>query len=288
MHAPRPTSRCRHLLRKNNRPAGFTLVELLVVIGIIALLISILLPALSKAREMSLRMACSAKLKQIVFASLLCANDHKGYFPLAGVLPGAQPTDLGDPYQQKYSYWPQGQQIAVTGVEPITFSLAPYMSHGGLNGDSSNTAVGKEETDPQGFIKNFLCPSQASAVDQLPQYPLLYYTVAEGYIYGEQVSYIYNEVVLGWGDNNPANNWGRLQGHQSQIRQPALTMLVADGLQGNPTEYNRTGGVDFPGFPPVWDGHPLQRPNADQYHQCGLHDGGCVDQPCCRGRRSVF
>jgi len=88
---------------------GFTLVELLVVIGIIALLISILLPSLNRARETANRIKCASNLRQIGMAMVSYSNDSKGPFPRTIYMMGSlvqltgynQPgtSGLTDPFQ---------------------------------------------------------------------------------------------------------------------------------------------------------------------------------------------
>lgn len=68
-------------LRKVRR-SGFTLVELLVVIGIIALLVSILLPVISKAQESARRASCLSNLRQVHHAFSFYALDNKDRVPL--------------------------------------------------------------------------------------------------------------------------------------------------------------------------------------------------------------
>jgi prepilin-type N-terminal cleavage/methylation domain-containing protein/prepilin-type processing-associated H-X9-DG protein len=67
----------------HSRRRGFTLVELLVVIGIIALLISILLPVLNKAKEAANKVKCLSQIKSIMTATLTYCSDNKGSFPPA-------------------------------------------------------------------------------------------------------------------------------------------------------------------------------------------------------------
>ena len=63
---------------KKERSKGFTLVELLVVISIIALLLSILMPSLQKAREQAKRIVCMGNIKQLAIGIVLYAEDNNG------------------------------------------------------------------------------------------------------------------------------------------------------------------------------------------------------------------
>jgi prepilin-type N-terminal cleavage/methylation domain-containing protein len=115
---------------KTRQRRGFTLVELLVVIGIIALLIAILLPALRRAKESAMRTVCLSNHRTWLQATHLYATDAKQYLPWSNWLGQA-----GFDRQIGYLYDPQkGQAKASFDAEGLnnknsmkTGSLFKYM-----------------------------------------------------------------------------------------------------------------------------------------------------------------
>jgi prepilin-type N-terminal cleavage/methylation domain-containing protein len=99
---------------------GFTLVELLVVIGIIALLISILLPSLNQARENAKATQCLSNLRQLGLAFMMYANAHGGKLPprtASRSIPTVAPFTPGTTHQQwDWIYWQQGRNLADSNV----------------------------------------------------------------------------------------------------------------------------------------------------------------------------
>src|SRR5207247_261617 len=86
------TSAKRFAMTKLNQ-CGFTLIELLVVIAIIAILASLLLPALAKAKQKANGVKCLSNEKQIALGYLLYASDNSDYLPLAAHEGDAAPCE---------------------------------------------------------------------------------------------------------------------------------------------------------------------------------------------------
>jgi prepilin-type N-terminal cleavage/methylation domain-containing protein len=129
-------------------PRGFTLIELLVVIGIIALLMAILFPALSRARGQAKAMVCQTRLRQWGMTLNMYAQDNGGRFPcdgggsagawlLRGMLLGASATDPNAPQDSLHHF--RTKDIACCPV--ATKSLPPERivssSSGSLPGTSN-------------------------------------------------------------------------------------------------------------------------------------------------------
>lgn len=92
------------------RKKGFTLVELLVVIGIIALLTALLLPVLSKARRQAYQVACLSNLRQISAALIAYAGANKGWFPAPGHWDGV--------FEEDWVHWQPGRDFADSRILP--------------------------------------------------------------------------------------------------------------------------------------------------------------------------
>lgn len=155
--------------RKRRAVSMFTLIELLVVIAIIALLTSILLPALKKAREKGKEIACKSNLKQCGLAYNMYASDFNGLAPVSGYPVSSQRLSLDFLRTMGYApssnvllcpSWAPNQFETVGGVAQSTYGIlrpAGWYASSGTDGFISESHDGNNWE----FYKtwNMRCPS---------------------------------------------------------------------------------------------------------------------------------
>lgn len=226
------------------RRKAFTLVELLVVIGIIALLISILLPALNRARGQAKQVQCLSNLRQIGTACLMHANDHRQHVPLGGrlwaslnaTLPSdATPFDMSDTGQKNYSYWFDTK----TRLCPIPIALAPYL--GQTNIDVSSAANAVHSYNNGSAIRVFTCPAN---LDQMQgNYQLGHFLETAKYTTAPNLasSYAFNEAIFGWADKNAPGadmpDHSRCRGNLARVFHPGDVVMMADATPRSGTPW---------------------------------------------------
>jgi type II secretory pathway pseudopilin PulG len=222
----------RPLSISNPARLAFSLVELLVVIGIIALLIAMLMPALANSRESANRVQCLATLRSIGQAAQLHANDHRGYFPLAGwqwdPIDGlTDPKGVKDPEERRYDYY---MDAGIKRPLPITAALGLSL---GVTIRTDSRAHLEEDLKSLNLIRHFTCPSQAAPLQGLSQRdggqawdaPL------------EFTSYVFNEALLGKRDFKP-DRPDPVMGNITRVLRPGEVMLAMDGRPRNMTNDN--------------------------------------------------
>lgn len=186
-----------------HRFRAFTLIELLVVVSIIALLVSILLPALGRAREQTHLVVCQVRLKQLGLGLTMYSQDNEDYFPSR--------SERGP---ESYSLVPTpGPTGGPTGYYPNPMSR-PY--------EEVAIGLGKLYPDYLDTGECFYCP-------KFHRYPILSY---EGGIE--------NGVTVGWQPNVPVvNNATGIQttyiygGGNTDVTKPQIRLNTYVSANGN-------------------------------------------------------
>jgi type II secretory pathway pseudopilin PulG len=139
--------------KTNTRP-GFTLFQLLIVLGLLALLLGLALPAVQKVREAAARIQCANNLKQIALAMMNCADTHEQNMPpLSGLYPNLEEREGN-------------------GRGTLFFHILPYIEQDQLYQSSLDKdgtkmhSVWNNGTYAR-IIKTYVCPSDPSGREPL-------------------------------------------------------------------------------------------------------------------------
>ncbi len=229
---------------------GFTLIELLVVVAIIALLIAILLPSLSRARELSNRSACAANARGIMQSMVVYAAENNDLFPLVKIPANAQGTtyklanDNGNV---------QLSTISTTADDALT---EYYQTNGVFRGNIPANMwilVLKGQVAPKGFI----CKSDPVISTPAQQQSGSYYFINFNNQGGTaDTSYSYS-ITIPWGyDHNGNTNVGAWWKNTSDSSAPLLSDVAPlNGSGVNPVcnTVGQTNGAVPTGGPKTWN-----------------------------------
>ena len=223
---------------RKSRPA-FTLTELLVVLGVIAVVVGILLPVVGRARASARSVQCQSNLRQIVTACLARAQESRGYLPLAGRVGvpagtagyGSLPPALGDPGRTRYAYiaerYPQLTTPTEEQVAPLPMAVLAQLGASGV--EVSQGTLTLWETAAAGPASAvFRCPAAGDAAGE-PYATISLLVPPTAYIFPGNVrtDYGFNEGLLGL-EADRANDARRLRGALAGVRRPAEVVVAGD------------------------------------------------------------
>ncbi len=137
-----------------SRKKGFTLIELLVVVAIIALLISILLPSLARAREITKRAVCASNLRGIGQGMKVYSNDNYDWFPTSPFNDTTSGTNTN----------------GVSFFEYMGFNLMSQLTTANYDNAHPSRSLFMVVIDGTCTAKQFICPSSGDSEDDLRNY----------------------------------------------------------------------------------------------------------------------